>query len=281
MHIKGMGFANPFLISHGAQEHSNHADFPYRFCRIPRHLLDRSDAAGVFRRKPRPEISRFRGRAGAGAGASRHHPEGGCRRNRAPLQRRRDRHGQAQGTDREDRLSSAAGRATARRAVPRRPWGMVPLGRDHAGHHRHGDGDADPRSADDHRGRYRQHRERACGIGTQIPRYADGGTQQSATGRADHLWLQDGDAARSVRTAQRAPEGIARARAGRRIRRRRRHAVLARRPGARNPGRTDEGIKPRPAGDRLAHGARHALPRSVVSSASSPAPAARSRSTSS
>ena len=47
------------------------------------------------------------------------------------------------------------------------------------------------------------------------------------------------------------------ARAGRRIRRRRRHAVLARWPRSRSPGRTDEGAETRPAGDRLAHGARH------------------------
>ena len=46
------------------------------------------------------------------------------------------------------RLSGAAGGAAARRAVPRRARRVVPLGRHHAGHHRHRHRDADPRGAD-------------------------------------------------------------------------------------------------------------------------------------
>ena len=49
--------------------------------------------------------------------------------------------------DRAHRLSGAAGGAAARRAVPRRARRVVPLGRHHPGHHRHRDGDADPRGA--------------------------------------------------------------------------------------------------------------------------------------
>ncbi len=68
------------------------------------------------------------------------------------LQRRRDRFRQAQDADRAHRLSGAAGGAAARRAVPRRARRMVPLGRDHPGHHRHRDRAADPRGAGAGRG---------------------------------------------------------------------------------------------------------------------------------
>jgi len=40
---------------------------------------------------------------------------------------------------------------------------------------------------------------------TPLSRHADGRTQQSAAGRADHLRLQDGDACRGVRSPQAAP----------------------------------------------------------------------------
>ena len=54
---------------------------------------------------------------------------------------------QAEGGDRAHRLSGAAGGAAAGQAVQGRPRRMVALGRHHAGHHRHRDRDADPRSA--------------------------------------------------------------------------------------------------------------------------------------
>ena len=59
-----------------------------------------------------------------------------------------------------------------------------------------------------------------------------------------------------LRAPPAAPGAIEGARAGRRIRRRRRHAVLARQRRPEVPGRADEGIEARPAGDFLAHGAR-------------------------
>ena len=64
------------------------------------------------------------------------------------------------------------------------------------------------------------------------------------------------DLARGVRAPPPAPRGTATARPGRRVRRRRRHAVLARHARARRAGRADEGTRPRPAGNRLAHRAR-------------------------
>ena len=73
-----------------------------------------------------------------------------------------------------------------------------------------------------------RHCRRARQARQEIPRHADGRAQQSAAGGADHLRLQDGDLARRLRAPQAAPQGAAPARAGRRIRRRRRHAVLAR-----------------------------------------------------
>src|SRR6266851_3044716 len=73
------------------QENCAHAHVLDRLRRIPRHLLDRGDAAGVFRRQPRAEIPRLRGGAGAGAGAARHHPERGGRRDRQAFQSRRAR----------------------------------------------------------------------------------------------------------------------------------------------------------------------------------------------
>ena len=54
---------------------------------------------------------------------------------------------EAEGSDRAHRLSGAAGGAAARQAVQGQARRMVALGRDHAGHHRHRDGDADPRGA--------------------------------------------------------------------------------------------------------------------------------------
>ena len=239
------------------QENCAHAHVFDRLRRIPRHLLHRGDAAGIFRRQPRAEISRLRGGAGAGAGAAWHHPARGGRRDRQALQCRRDRFRKAQNPDRAHRLSGAAGGAAARGVVPRWLGRMVPLGRDDPGHHRQRNRDADPRGAGLGRGGPQRHRRCARGAGAQIPRHADGRAQQPAAGGADHLRLQDGDRAGRLRAPQATPEGIARARPGRRVRRRRRHAVVARWPRARDPSRIDEGAQPRPAGDRLAHRARH------------------------
>ena len=235
--------------------------------------------ARVVGRKPRAEISRLRGGAGARARQARHHPEKRRRRDRAPLRRRQDRHGQAEGSDRADRLSGAAGGAAAGQAVQGRARRVVALGRHHPGHHRHRHRAADPRGARYRRRRHRRHCRCAGQARQEIPRHADGRAQQPAAGGADHLRLQDGDPARRLRAPQAAPEGASPARAGRRIRRRRRHAVLARQGRAEGAGRALQGAQARPARDFLAHGARHASPRSAASSAWSPAPAARSPST--
>ena len=133
---------------------------------------------------------------------------------------------------------------------------MVALGRHHPGHHRHRHRPADPRGARHRREGDRRHRRRARRARQEIPRHADGRAQQSAAGGADHLRLQDGDPARRLRAPQAAPQGAATARAGRRIRRRRRHAVLARQGRPEGAGRADEGAQARPARHFLAHRAR-------------------------
>ena len=64
-----------------------------------------------------------------------------------------------------------------------------------------------------------------------LSRYADGRPHPSAAGAAGDVRLQDRDLARDVRSPRRAPRAIEAARAGRPVRRRRRHAGLARRQG--------------------------------------------------
>ena len=108
------------------------------------------------------------------------------------------------------------------RAVPRRSRRVVPLGRHHAGHHRHRDGTANPRRARHRRDGARRDRRIARRSRPALSRHADGGAQQPAAGGADHLRLQDGGAARRDRPPSRTPQGAAPARAGRRVRRRRR-----------------------------------------------------------
>ena len=154
----------------------------------------------------------FEAGLGAGAGAARHHPQRGRRGNLQALPCRRDRLRQAEDPDREDRLSGAAGGAAARGAVPRRARRMVPLGRDHAGHHRQRHGDADPRSAHPDRRQPDAHLRRAGYPRQEISRHAHGRPQQSAAGGADHVRLQDGDDAGRVRAPPAAPEGVAPAR---------------------------------------------------------------------
>src|SRR6516164_4942568 len=162
---------------------------------VPRHLLDRGHAGRVFRRNQDAEISRFRIGSGARPGAARHYPEGSGRGDLPALPRRGDRFRQTEKPDRTHRLSSAAGRAAACRSVPRWAWRMVPLGRHHPGHHRYCDGDADSPGARPDRAASRWDYRSARRTRAQIPRYADGRPQQPAAGGADHLRLQNGDAA--------------------------------------------------------------------------------------
>src|SRR6187401_545424 len=90
----------------------------------------------------------------------------------------------------------------------------------------------------------------------KVPRHADGRAKQPAAGRADHFWIQDGDDAGRIRTAQAAPQGNEAARVCRRIRRRGRNAVIARQGWPESARRADEGTQARPAGNFLAYGAR-------------------------
>ena len=89
------------------------------------------------------------------------------------------------------------------------------------------------------------------------PRYADGRAQQPAAGDSGDLRLQDGDDSRRRRAPSRAARAVAAARAGRRVRRRLRHAGVdrARRDG--DAGRPDGGAWAWAAADRVAHRARH------------------------
>ena len=213
--------------------------------------------ARVVGRKPRAEISRFRGGAGAGARQARHHPE----------ERRRARSSSIATPSMIDMAKLKE--ATERIGYPVLPvvQQLVKLCKNGLGEWSHWGAttqditdtatvlqirealDIIERDLNGHLRRARQARQ-------EIPRHADGRPQQSAAGGADHLRLQDGDLARRLRAPQAAPEGAAPARAGRRIRRRRRHAVLARQGRARSAGRADEGAQARPARDLLAHRAR-------------------------
>ena len=125
------------------------------------------------------------------AGQARHHPEGGVRGNPQALQVRSVRHREAEEADRAHRLPGAAGGGAARRSLRGRSRRMVPLGRHHAGHHRHRDDHADSREPRDHREGHQRHFRRARGTRQEVPRHADGRPQQPAAGGADHLRLQD------------------------------------------------------------------------------------------
>ncbi len=71
-------------------------------------------------------------------------------------------------------------------------------------------------------------------LSKKLPRHADGGPHPSAAGAAGDLRLQDRDLAGDVRPPRRAAGATEAARAGRPVRRRRRHAGLARRQGFRS-----------------------------------------------
>ena len=157
---------------------------------------------------------------------------------------------------RADRLSDPRRGVAAERAVPRQAGRVLPLGRDHAGRHGHRDGPADPRRAGARRGRPRRDLGRARGARAQVPRHARRRPQQPAAGDSGDVRLQGGDDPRGGRAAPRAAGAVEAARAGRRVRRRVRHARVdrARRDG--DAGGPDGRARARAAGDRLAHRAR-------------------------
>ena len=192
-----------------------------------------------------------------------------------PLQCRTARLREAEAADRAHRLSGAAGRAnsssrcaatgSASGAIGARPRKTSPI----------------PQRCCKSATRWRWSKRSAgdlrvaCRPRAQLPRHADGRPQQSAASGADHLRLQDGGAACRLRAPPRTPASELRAaRAGRRIRRRRRHAGLARERGSRGAGRADAELGS--AHPRIAwHTVRDRLPKSAAFSASSPAPAAK------
>ena len=100
-------------------------------------------------------------------------------------------------------------------------------------------------------------RDALGGARQEVPRHADGRPQQPAAGGADHLRLQDGDlssppssatSSGSKQLKQRVLVGEFGGAAG--------TLSSLGKDGLRDPGRADEGARARPAGDRLAHGAR-------------------------
>ena len=105
--------------------------------------------------------------------------------------------------DRYRRLSDPAAGAPDGEAVRRRRP-LRALGRDHAGHHGHRRGPADPRRAGDHRARYRGPARHPRRPRQALPRYADGRAHPSAAGAAGDLRLQVRDLAGDVRPPRRA-----------------------------------------------------------------------------
>ena len=160
-------------------------------------------------------------------------------------------------TDRAHRLSDPRRGAADRRAVREGARRMVPLGRDHPGHHRHRHRHADPRGARPGRGRHGEDRSRARRSLAALPRHADGRAQQPAAGGAAHLRLQ-----------VRVPAGrdAAPPRSGSRNCARACWSASSPARSARSPSLGKDGLKvqegadgraqARPAGDRLAHRAR-------------------------
>ena len=185
--------------------------------------------AGVVGRKPGAEISRLRGGAGAGAGQAQDHPEERRRRDRQALRRQANRHG------------ASSRRQTEKIGYPVLPvvQQLVKLCKDGLGEWSHWGATTQDitdtatvlqirEALDLIEKRHRRHLRRARRARQEIPRHADGRPQQSAAGGADHLRLQDGDHAGGLRAPPQRLAQMKDARAGRRIRRRRRHAVLAR-----------------------------------------------------
>ncbi len=165
------------------------------------------------------------------------------------------------------------------RAVPRQARRILSLGCDDAGHHRHRDGDADPRRAGDlSTTTWRRSPHALAGSGAALSRYADGRAQQSAAGDPGDVRLQDGDDPRRRSSAI--------ASASQQLRPR---VLVGEFGGAcgtlasieKGAMETQAGLMAElglaQAGHRLAHGARHASPKSAASSAWSAARSARSR----
>ena len=152
---------------------------------IFRDIFTTPEMRGVFSDETRTgyylEIERG---AGARAGAARHHPREGRARDRAEGPHREHRPRPPQAADRAHRLSDPRRGAADRRPVRGRARRMVPLGRDHAGHHRHRHHHADPRRARPGREGHGGDRRRARRPVAALSRHPDGRPQQSAAGGA-------------------------------------------------------------------------------------------------
>ena len=185
---------------------------------------------------------------------------------------------QAQAADRAHRLSDPRRGAADRRPVQGRARRVVPLGRDHAGHHRHRRHPADPRRA--RSGRKGYGGDRRLRSPSLSRRYRD-------TPMAGRSNLQQAvpltfgfKMARALgrhAAPSRAARADAPARAGRRVRRRRRQPGLARHARPQGAGGADAGSSA--SASRRSPGTRCATAsaRSAASSACSPARSARFR----
>ena len=178
------------------------------------------------------------------------------RRDSAPLLGRQDRHGQAQGGDRAHRLSGAAGGPAAGQAVQGHTRRMVALGRHHPGYHRHRHRPANPRVARHRREGNRRYRDALAKLAKKYRDTPMAGRSNLQQAVPITFGYKMATLLGRLRAPQAAPQGAACARAGGRIRRRRRHVVLARQRRAEVPGRTDEGTQAPPARYFLAHRAR-------------------------
>ena len=128
-----------------AERDNHHGLHHHRLAHLRRHVQRRAHARRLVRREPHRQVPRHRTRTRQGAGRTRHHPEGSGRRDRQELRAVADRLGQAQGQDRADRLPDHRGGQPDQCQLPRQARRVLPLGRDHAGHHRHGRRAADAR----------------------------------------------------------------------------------------------------------------------------------------
>ena len=195
-----------------------------------RHLQQRRDAPRLVRREPhrrststsKRALAKVQGRLGIIPQEAADEIVSNCDIDQIDMAKLR-------AADRAHRLSDPRRRLAAQRAVPRQARRVLPLGRDHAGHHRHRDRAADPRrpgassSAISPRSRRRWPSWRRRYRDT--PMIGRSNLQQAIP--VTFGYKMAGLLARD-RAPSRAPGAIEAARAGRRVRRRLRHAGVAR-----------------------------------------------------
>ena len=217
----------------------------------------RCATSGPTRTAPQKYLD-IEARAGQGPGPTRPHPEGSGRRDRQPLpsSTQIDMAKLRQQTERIGYpILGVVSQINA--LLPRQARRVLPLGRDHAGHHRHRrpccrsakasrSSSASWTTISRRDGRARE----------EAPRHADDRPQQPAAGHPDDLRLQDGRPPGGDRTSSRAPGATEAARARGRVRRRRRARSRRSRRAPWKPRPACEGARPGAAADRLAHDPR-------------------------